>query len=101
MKLPSPAFTALSLAIALGIALPAAAQERAPRAPTAAQQKSLDEARAHLDAVLAREFGVLLRRGVELRAGFVERLLLGGGRGPGRPFLCCGGQRDAQGDGQG
>src|SRR5690606_31421622 len=49
MKPLTPALTALSLAIAMSMALPVSAQEWTPAAPTAAGQKALDEARRKLD----------------------------------------------------
>src|SRR5690606_16609292 len=49
MKRATPALTALSLALAMATALPASAQDRTPAAPTAAEQKNLDEARRKLD----------------------------------------------------
>src|SRR5690606_16446843 len=41
--------SALSVAIAMAMALPSSAQEWTPAAPTAAEQKNLDEARRKLD----------------------------------------------------
>jgi S1-C subfamily serine protease len=77
MKL-SPTRAALFLAVAL--ALPAAAQEwtAAPnaKAPTAAQQKQLDAARAQLDAA-AKRYGELARQfgGADVRYKVEQRLL--------------------------
>ena len=49
MTFRNPIISALSLAIAMAMALPASAQEWTPAAPTAAEQKTLDEARRKLD----------------------------------------------------
>lgn len=49
MKLSKPIVSAVSLAVALAMVSPASAQERAPAAPTTADQKALDEARRKLD----------------------------------------------------
>jgi membrane-associated protease RseP (regulator of RpoE activity) len=79
MKL-SPTRAALWLALAVALAVPAAAQEwtAAPdaRAPTAAQQKELDAARAQLDAA-AKRYGELAGKyGVDPVRFKVEQRLL-------------------------
>jgi hypothetical protein len=77
---PSPTRAALWLAVTVALALPVAAQDwrAAPetKAPTAAQQKELDAARARLDAA-AKRYGELARQyGVEASRYRVEQRLL-------------------------
>jgi hypothetical protein len=76
MRYHTPTLGALSLAVAMAIAAPAPAQDWTEKAPTAAQQKELDAARAKLD-VAARRYAELSRKyGVERDAMEVRQRLL-------------------------